>query len=1198
MLRQVRSLRTLSHAVVGLSGPSHAEGGCAVQSHKHGVAVHVGQLFRAVQRDDAQTVQMLASLGADVLGARNGEGQTARSLAAQHKSSRVMVVLDQLATDSVGEEVPRQSDWTDQTADQERHPGPELEPYPGLDSGPDSGSEPEPNASEDAGLDVGDGCSMLPADNSETASASGSAGDPSLAGSPELALPEAEGGESRIASSAGQVRKQERGQDLARHEQELARVRAQMVVAREEAQAAASRAFAQETQQLVVSLQNAVQAQAAAEATAKKANADHQKVEKQKAAIVAAKEQEVLHMRRIASEAEDAAQQALAASAKLAEEIAHQTSASRVATEAAEEEKRRLEVEVRKAVAAEADCAAKLQATECTSRVEKQALAKELEQVRQRQKDAEEEWLKATRVGEATLKEVREHARLEADRLRDETMAVTREHEMAVAKAQAQADACREALEQGKLDALKMVDDSVAVTAQTKEQLSAAKASAQSLAAEVEMEKLRGIELATEATFAAAEVEAEKSASNARLLTAESERLALVAQVSELALQREEAEAVADTAMDEVSKLAAQVEVSRAQLEAAEQAQAEAELQNARLATELKEAVATQLATEEARCNAAMEISASMGQISASFVGNGSSCTSESVEEGGKVALSSIAEASPTSSPTSSLRWNSECAWVELLDDEGDPYYHNANTQETTWEMPTEFRRQQLQQEIAQAKRRTAAAALTIHGGDNKFTTSQSDAAAACSRVDSMHLRSNQNRGFESPVSKSSFSASGGSSAPGRGRSAVSPDRDLAAPPPGGPDVRSSLHGLPPQETMAAAAAREAKMAAARVYAAKAAAAALRRTASPQSPARRPALSPARAEAEQFQQDIRGFLRARRADKQRQELQLQLQLNNQHGQTYHQECLQYEPEHEPEPEPDPTRHNSPSGLNNSSPRSPYHDSNGTSKSSDANARLHAYVNALDKVGLLDTLTPGEKLRLAESLSTEEFGAGDNIVTAGDVADCMYLLESGSANAVKPSSSMTAMTGSTKEIGKGAVDVLKTYSRGDFFGELALGSPGGVRHATVVATSFSTVVLKLPRDAFQNIVAMNDGAAAKLEQEKAAYAERSARLLAAARQPVLAADRAQSEDEHDESFDERVDMDASAEPASIESIDVDGERQENQGCHRQGRRAREENAETIQRVWRGLKARRHVAKIQVSYYSALRPLKAATISYCS
>ena len=212
-------------------------------------------------------------------------------------------------------------------------------------------------------------------------------------------------------------------------------------------------------------------------------------------------------------------------------------------------------------------------------------------------------------------------------------------------------------------------------------------------------------------------------------------------------------------------------------------------------------------------------------------------------------------------------------------------------------------------------------------------------------------------------------------------------------------------------------------------------------------------------------------------------------------------------------------------------------------------RLDGYANALDKVALLSTLTRAEKLQLAESLSTEEFGAGDNIVEAGEAADCMYLLESGSASAVKPSPSSAATA---------AVDVLKTYSRGDFFGELALQS-GGVRQATVVATSFSTTVLKLPRSAFQMIVATNAGAAAKLEQEKARYAEASARLLAAARHPKTGPPAAGG---------------GTAAPSTAQQ-DAEEVRR------RQGRQLRQESARTIQSVFRGWRARRHVAKVQVS-----------------
>jgi CRP-like cAMP-binding protein len=208
-------------------------------------------------------------------------------------------------------------------------------------------------------------------------------------------------------------------------------------------------------------------------------------------------------------------------------------------------------------------------------------------------------------------------------------------------------------------------------------------------------------------------------------------------------------------------------------------------------------------------------------------------------------------------------------------------------------------------------------------------------------------------------------------------------------------------------------------------------------------------------------------------------------------------------------------------------------------------KLDAYVNALDKVELLSTLTPAEKLRLAQSLSTEEFGAGESIVEAGQAADCMYLLESGSADAVKPSSSPPVA-----EKGEAAFDILKTYSRGDFFGELALQS-GGVRQATVKATSFETTVLKLPRSAFQTIVATNSGAAAKLQEERARYAEASSRLLAAARQQKPAAEK-----------------------------EADQERRQ------QARELRQKSARTVQRVFRGWRARGRVAKIQVSGHSAL------------
>ena len=133
--------------------------------------------------------------------------------------------------------------------------------------------------------------------------------------------------------------------------------------------------------------------------------------------------------------------------------------------------------------------------------------------------------------------------------------------------------------------------------------------------------------------------------------------------------------------------------------------------------------------------------------------------------------------------------------------------------------------------------------------------------------------------------------------------------------------------------------------------------------------------------------------------------------------------------------------------------------------------------------LLSTLTLVDKRLLAQSMTTEEFSAEEIIVNVGEAADCMYFLESGTAEAVKPSSSPALA-----ENGEAAFDVLKTYECGDFFGELALQS-GGVRDATVRATASETTVLKLPYSEFQTIVAKNPGAAAKLQQEKASTRRR-------------------------------------------------------------------------------------------------------------
>ena len=148
------------------------------------------------------------------------------------------------------------------------------------------------------------------------------------------------------------------------------------------------------------------------------------------------------------------------------------------------------------------------------------------------------------------------------------------------------------------------------------------------------------------------------------------------------------------------------------------------------------------------------------------------------------------------------------------------------------------------------------------------------------------------------------------------------------------------------------------------------------------------------------------------------------------------------------------------------------------------AKLETYVGQLDKVELLMTLSHDDKMDLARTLTAEEYGAEEAIVTEGESADCMYFLQSGTASAVKRGSPTDPS----------AIIVLKEYSAGDFFGELALSAADAKRGATVMSTSFETSVLKLPSAGFAEMLASNSEVAQRLREEKERYAEASARLL--------------------------------------------------------------------------------------------------------
>ncbi|KAI4147394.1 MAG: hypothetical protein LQ340_005571 [Diploschistes diacapsis] len=99
-------------------------------------------------------------------------------------------------------------------------------------------------------------------------------------------------------------------------------------------------------------------------------------------------------------------------------------------------------------------------------------------------------------------------------------------------------------------------------------------------------------------------------------------------------------------------------------------------------------------------------------------------------------------------------------------------------------------------------------------------------------------------------------------------------------------------------------------------------------------------------------------------------------------------------------------------------------------------RRRMYESFLEEVPLLSSLTPYERAKIADALETQRFEPGNQIIREGDKGESFYILESGTASVYKH------VTGS---------EVLKTYHKGDYFGELAL-LDDKPRAATVIATS--------------------------------------------------------------------------------------------------------------------------------------------------
>lgn len=110
-----------------------------------------------------------------------------------------------------------------------------------------------------------------------------------------------------------------------------------------------------------------------------------------------------------------------------------------------------------------------------------------------------------------------------------------------------------------------------------------------------------------------------------------------------------------------------------------------------------------------------------------------------------------------------------------------------------------------------------------------------------------------------------------------------------------------------------------------------------------------------------------------------------------------------------------------------------------------------YEGFLEDVPLLQGLQPYERAKIADALETVKYKAGQNIITEGEPGDNFYMLETGEASAYK----------------HGVDGSVKDYTRGDYFGELALLNDKP-RAASVVAKT-DCKVSRLGRDGFKRLL---------------------------------------------------------------------------------------------------------------------------------
>jgi len=119
-------------------------------------------------------------------------------------------------------------------------------------------------------------------------------------------------------------------------------------------------------------------------------------------------------------------------------------------------------------------------------------------------------------------------------------------------------------------------------------------------------------------------------------------------------------------------------------------------------------------------------------------------------------------------------------------------------------------------------------------------------------------------------------------------------------------------------------------------------------------------------------------------------------------------------------------------------------------------RRRMYEGFLSEVPLLESLTPYERSKIADALETVKYKAGENIITEGEPGENFYILEDGVAEVYR----------------KDTEGCVKTYGKGDYFGELALLN-NAPRAASVIAKTNSKAA-QLGKDGFDRLLGTVEG----------------------------------------------------------------------------------------------------------------------------